>query len=175
MTSAVLCMICSSAPMKYTCSRCNAPYCSLPCYKNHRECSEEFYKTQVRQEMAGMKIDSSERAKMLDILQKVRESPLTNPPALLHQSHSHLSPGPLQPHPCRLDQSPPLTQRFDTLDIAADPPGALDLESLCQDETTLGHRVMCVYTPIVSILPVFRRTCPHSRATRGLSRRARAR
>nr|1X4S_A Chain A, Zinc finger HIT domain containing protein 2 [Homo sapiens] len=30
-------------PARYTCPRCNAPYCSLRCYRTHGTCAENFY------------------------------------------------------------------------------------------------------------------------------------
>ncbi|CAH8495325.1 unnamed protein product [Schistosoma turkestanicum] len=33
----VLCAICSSETSKYKCSKCIAPYCSLPCYQKHKQ------------------------------------------------------------------------------------------------------------------------------------------
>ncbi|KAF2808739.1 uncharacterized protein BDZ99DRAFT_389189 [Mytilinidion resinicola] len=32
----VLCGVCSQAPQKYKCPTCQLPYCSIPCYKNHK-------------------------------------------------------------------------------------------------------------------------------------------
>lgn len=43
--------------MKYTCPRCNIVYCSVACYQSpvHLQCSEEFYKNCVAEEMAMRK------------------------------------------------------------------------------------------------------------------------
>ena len=47
-----VCHVCTTSKSKYVCPRCNAPYCSLACYKEHNiECTEEFYKELVQEEM----------------------------------------------------------------------------------------------------------------------------
>jgi hypothetical protein len=40
------CPLCLKNASKYTCPRCNTPYCSVDCYRSdkHRDCSEGFYK-----------------------------------------------------------------------------------------------------------------------------------
>ncbi|KAM4617811.1 zinc finger HIT domain-containing protein 2 [Discoglossus pictus] len=54
-----VCSLCLSEPARYTCPRCNAPYCSLGCYRGprHETCSESFYREAVmevlREEQAG--------------------------------------------------------------------------------------------------------------------------
>uniref|UniRef100_A0A8C5R5U3 Zinc finger HIT-type containing 2 n=1 Tax=Leptobrachium leishanense TaxID=445787 RepID=A0A8C5R5U3_9ANUR len=44
-----VCSLCLSRPGIYTCPRCNAPYCSLACYRGprHTACSEDFYRESV--------------------------------------------------------------------------------------------------------------------------------
>lgn len=41
-----VCPMCLKCSAKYTCPRCNSPYCSVDCYRSdkHRDCSEGFYK-----------------------------------------------------------------------------------------------------------------------------------
>ena len=40
----------------YTCPKCNAPYCSLKCYRSpdHIQCTEAFYKQCVQEEMKAI-------------------------------------------------------------------------------------------------------------------------
>lgn len=66
-----LCKICLRTKSKYTCPRCNTPYCSLECYKSevHLDCSESFYQEWVENELKASKISSEGRKKMLNILQ----------------------------------------------------------------------------------------------------------
>ncbi|KAG7365049.1 2-oxyglutarate/Fe(II) oxygenase [Nitzschia inconspicua] len=55
--SDIICRVCHKQQAKYTCPRCERPYCSLDCYRNHNNstddgsneisCTEEFYKTKV--------------------------------------------------------------------------------------------------------------------------------
>ncbi|KAK6056041.1 HIT zinc finger [Cooperia oncophora] len=50
------CKFCSTERREqYKCPRCNATYCSLRCYKceKHSECSENFYKQCVKEELEG--------------------------------------------------------------------------------------------------------------------------
>ncbi|XP_068201387.1 zinc finger HIT domain-containing protein 2 [Palaemon carinicauda] len=58
---------------KYSCPRCNAQYCSSACYKNegHAQCSESFYKEQVKAELEGNRLPKESRKKMEEILKRV--------------------------------------------------------------------------------------------------------
>ncbi|XP_063237126.1 zinc finger HIT domain-containing protein 2 [Bacillus rossius redtenbacheri] len=62
-----LCSICRSVPQKYVCPRCNAPYCSLPCYKSpaHSNCSEAFYRECVMEEMKSSPVNPKPAEEML--------------------------------------------------------------------------------------------------------------
>ncbi|XP_030074122.1 zinc finger HIT domain-containing protein 2 [Microcaecilia unicolor] len=50
---AEVCGLCLAVPSRYTCSRCNVRFCSLPCYRGarHRSCSEAFYRRAVLEEL----------------------------------------------------------------------------------------------------------------------------
>jgi hypothetical protein len=51
-----ICGTCTREYAKYTCPRCNAPYCSMPCYKLHSDgCTEEFFKENVTEELQHRK------------------------------------------------------------------------------------------------------------------------
>jgi len=41
-----MCPLCLKVEAKYTCPRCQSPYCSVDCYRSekHMNCSESFYK-----------------------------------------------------------------------------------------------------------------------------------
>ncbi|XP_063800919.1 zinc finger HIT domain-containing protein 2 [Pseudophryne corroboree] len=71
----VLCSLCLSGPGKYTCPRCNAPYCSLACYTGarHTACSELFYRESVLQALREEKADPRERRQMEEMLLTLRE------------------------------------------------------------------------------------------------------
>ncbi|XP_032885597.1 zinc finger HIT domain-containing protein 2 isoform X2 [Amblyraja radiata] len=47
------CGLCTAAAARYTCPRCNRPYCSLACYRGgpHRACAELFYRDAVLAEL----------------------------------------------------------------------------------------------------------------------------
>ncbi|XP_022054515.2 zinc finger HIT domain-containing protein 2 [Acanthochromis polyacanthus] len=71
-----VCMLCKCKPSCYTCPRCNLQYCGLACYQSpgHSDCSEEFYKESVLQELKEMgKMETEGKKKMQDILLGLRQ------------------------------------------------------------------------------------------------------
>ncbi|XP_073460964.1 zinc finger HIT domain-containing protein 2 [Aquarana catesbeiana] len=70
-----VCSLCLSGPGKYTCPRCNAPYCSLVCYKGprHTACSELFYMDCVLQTLREDKAGGQGRQQMEEMLLRLRE------------------------------------------------------------------------------------------------------
>ena len=71
----MLCQVCLKINSKYSCPRCNISYCGLQCYRApcHSQCSEEFYKDCVSQELQNRHTASSDKTKTLEILQRVSE------------------------------------------------------------------------------------------------------
>ncbi|XP_064478036.1 zinc finger HIT domain-containing protein 2-like [Ornithodoros turicata] len=65
-----LCRFCKKATAKYTCPRCNYPYCSTECYKDaeHRNCSEEFYRDWVQTCLRMEQGNPDTRRRMAEIL-----------------------------------------------------------------------------------------------------------
>ncbi|ELR57561.1 Zinc finger HIT domain-containing protein 2 [Bos mutus] len=61
-------------PARYTCPRCNVPYCSLRCYRAHGSCAEEFYRDQVLGELRGRSASPSRLATALRRLRQQRET-----------------------------------------------------------------------------------------------------
>ncbi|KAK2100185.1 Zinc finger HIT domain-containing protein 2 [Saguinus oedipus] len=61
-------------PARYTCPRCNAPYCSLRCYRTHGTCAENFYRDQVLGELRGRSASPSRLASALRRLRQQRET-----------------------------------------------------------------------------------------------------
>ncbi|XP_073410594.1 zinc finger HIT domain-containing protein 2 [Dendrobates tinctorius] len=74
-SSPAVCALCLSAPGKYTCPRCNAPYCSLACYKGgrHSACSELFYKESVLRALREEEAGAGGRRRVEEMLLKLRE------------------------------------------------------------------------------------------------------
>lgn len=71
-----MCGLCLKEPPRYTCPRCNVPYCSVACYRSptHSVCSEEFYKESVMQELKRTGSTEQEgRRQMQEILLRLRE------------------------------------------------------------------------------------------------------
>ena len=68
------CKVCARATSKYTCPRCNAPYCSVACYKNHGlTCSESFYREHVEDRLKVEKISEKDKAEVLRALKETYE------------------------------------------------------------------------------------------------------
>lgn len=77
MEPAGLCGFCPAGeahPARYTCPRCNAPYCSLRCYRAHGACAEDFYRDQVLRELRGRSASPSRLAGALRRLREQREA-----------------------------------------------------------------------------------------------------
>uniref|UniRef100_A0A0D9XLM4 UBX domain-containing protein n=1 Tax=Leersia perrieri TaxID=77586 RepID=A0A0D9XLM4_9ORYZ len=67
----VICRVCQKQFAQYTCPRCNARYCSLPCYKGHSvQCTESFMRENVMDELKQMQPEDESKKKMLDILKR---------------------------------------------------------------------------------------------------------
>ncbi|XP_072049445.1 zinc finger HIT domain-containing protein 2-like [Amphiura filiformis] len=75
-TVAGICRICLKQSCRYTCPRCNIPYCTLTCYKSegHVNCSETFYKENFLQALKETKGSSEDKKKILEILQRVEDT-----------------------------------------------------------------------------------------------------
>ena len=55
------CTICNENEVKYICPKCKVAYCNMDCYKKHnKDCTEEFYKNNVVQELKSMKFSEEE-------------------------------------------------------------------------------------------------------------------
>lgn len=77
MEPAGLCGFCPAGeaqPARYTCPRCNVPYCSLRCYRAHGACAEDFYRDQVLRELRGRSASPSRLASALRRLRQQRET-----------------------------------------------------------------------------------------------------
>ncbi|XP_063628447.1 zinc finger HIT domain-containing protein 2 [Cydia splendana] len=73
--SGKICGVCNENPSKYCCPRCEVLYCSLDCYRSekHQECSENFYRNCVTEELASNHVDDESKRKMIDILKRMHE------------------------------------------------------------------------------------------------------
>ncbi|XP_075043856.1 zinc finger HIT domain-containing protein 2 [Mixophyes fleayi] len=78
-----LCSLCLSAPGKYTCPRCNAPYCSLACYQGprHTACSELFYRESVLQALQEEEAEPRQRRRVQEMLLHLRQEEAAAEPA----------------------------------------------------------------------------------------------
>lgn len=67
-----LCQFCLKLDAKYSCPRCNHPYCGLNCYRSlsHSQCSEGFYKDCVQNELSEISDVNRNRERTNEILQR---------------------------------------------------------------------------------------------------------
>ncbi|KZT72024.1 hypothetical protein DAEQUDRAFT_763498 [Daedalea quercina L-15889] len=75
-TTTLPCAICRRQFSRYTCPRCNIPYCSLTCFRSesHAECSETFYRKEIESDVRGDASKSAEqRHKTLELLKRFEE------------------------------------------------------------------------------------------------------
>lgn len=64
-----VCHVCQRERARYTCPRCQAPYCGLACYKEHgTECTESFFRDQVIGELKNERPDEDEREQVASLL-----------------------------------------------------------------------------------------------------------
>ncbi|KAK7687637.1 hypothetical protein QCA50_008852 [Cerrena zonata] len=75
----VVCVICRRQFSKYTCPRCNIPYCSLTCFRSttHANCSEGFYKKELEADIRTTPSKSAEeRKQMMELLKRFEDDSL---------------------------------------------------------------------------------------------------
>ncbi|CAG2170747.1 unnamed protein product [Oppiella nova] len=67
-----MCDFCVSKKWRYRCSRCHRRYCSSDCFRSaqHMQCSEEFFRQCVTQELMSRRFDDSSKRRLLEILQR---------------------------------------------------------------------------------------------------------
>lgn len=54
-STARVCRVCAQHAARYTCPRCNVPYCGVPCFQRHGDvCTERFYESIVRDTAAAV-------------------------------------------------------------------------------------------------------------------------
>ncbi|KAJ3520784.1 hypothetical protein NM688_g9114 [Phlebia brevispora] len=84
-TSSAPCGICRRQFSKYTCPKCNLPYCSLTCFRSpaHAECSEGFYRKELENDIHSAPSKSAdERRQMLELLKRFEEGTNDDPDLL---------------------------------------------------------------------------------------------
>ncbi|KNE55098.1 hypothetical protein AMAG_01032 [Allomyces macrogynus ATCC 38327] len=76
----LLCAFCNENQSKYRCPRCDAPYCSLSCYRTerHRSCVIGFHQATIKESLTALKVDGKDRKTMATILHRVAASEQRN-------------------------------------------------------------------------------------------------
>lgn len=76
-SSVATCQICNTREAAYSCPKCRVPYCSVHCYRNHKEdCVESFYEGRVNQ---VLQLEVKERkGEMKNILQRIHNDQRNN-------------------------------------------------------------------------------------------------
>ncbi|GAA5907859.1 hypothetical protein JCM8208_001964 [Rhodotorula glutinis] len=73
------CGICEKQISRYTCPRCNLPYCSLACFRDpqHQACVDHFQRATLAQDLEGdphhAQPSSADKNRMLDMLKKFED------------------------------------------------------------------------------------------------------
>lgn len=112
-----VCTVCARAEARYTCPRCQVPYCSLACYQVHGgKCTESFFQSQVEGELRGQRASDDERRHLEKIVSAM---------ANLDK--------PLEDEAEDVDEEEPEERRLETL-ISLAESGKLSLEDLSEDE-----------------------------------------
>lgn len=66
------CKVCEKNKLKYTCPKCKINYCGVDCYRKHSlECTEDFYKRNVEEELKSRKVDEEDSKKFRDKLKDI--------------------------------------------------------------------------------------------------------
>nr|XP_006136638.1 zinc finger HIT domain-containing protein 2 [Pelodiscus sinensis] len=73
MEAAGPCGLCLRERAPYTCPRCNARFCSVPCYRGHGACAEAFHRQQLLLRLQGQRGDPDSRARLKEALLRLRE------------------------------------------------------------------------------------------------------
>ncbi|KAJ6591142.1 hypothetical protein DFH09DRAFT_1273806 [Mycena vulgaris] len=131
----VTCALCTRQFAKYTCPACNAPYCSLPCFRSpaHAQCSEGFYKKEVEADIrVAPGKSAAERRRMMELLRRFEEesaaSQSTSDGALstsLSPSASANADPDFNSDEDEDDEADALAPRLAHLDLESTPPSAL--------------------------------------------------
>ncbi|TDH73112.1 hypothetical protein CCR75_004263 [Bremia lactucae] len=117
-----VCRVCTTREARYTCPRCNIPYCSVGCYAPHgQDCTEQFYENHVRNEMqlsskAREKDTGKQEKNIQELLKRVQE---------FHNKHQQLTNG--------QNNEEALALRMQEL-VVLEKSGQLTLESLTLEE-----------------------------------------
>ncbi|TBU30173.1 hypothetical protein BD311DRAFT_659626 [Dichomitus squalens] len=83
--SSTPCVICRRQFARYTCPRCNIPYCSLVCFRSekHGDCSESFYRKEVELDVkSAPSASAEEKRRMMELLKRFEEDSLDDSPLL---------------------------------------------------------------------------------------------
>ncbi|KAK1935079.1 Zinc finger HIT domain-containing protein 2 [Phytophthora citrophthora] len=113
-----VCRVCTTHEARYTCPRCNIPYCSVNCYRSHGEdCTEQFFESHVRSEMqlasnSRGDDDKKQQKSIEELLERVKE---------FQEEQQHV------------DDEEALMQRMEELELL-DREGKLTMESLTPEE-----------------------------------------
>lgn len=89
------CGICGENKAKYSCPRCNMPYCGLECYRHaekHQTCSEDFYRDQVVEELKActLRDDNESKLAMADILKRHVEELEQDTPSIIQEEDKEI-------------------------------------------------------------------------------------
>ena len=75
-----VCRVCAQQNARYSCPKCNTPYCSAACYQGHNvQCTESFFKNHIDGELKVTSTDEKDREKTVKILKKAAAARMGGP------------------------------------------------------------------------------------------------
>ncbi|KAL6210882.1 hypothetical protein ACLB2K_016112 [Fragaria x ananassa] len=82
-----VCQVCNEAQSKYKCPSCRAPYCSVPCFKKHKEtpCASPLHSEDNPKSTCVLPVQSEEKPSAAPELVVERPITVTEPSAVLER------------------------------------------------------------------------------------------
>lgn len=67
------CGLCLAKSAPYTCPRCHLPFCSVPCYREHGSCAQDFHLRELQIRLQGQREDPASRRRLREALLRLQE------------------------------------------------------------------------------------------------------
>ncbi|XP_042295543.1 zinc finger HIT domain-containing protein 2 [Sceloporus undulatus] len=67
------CGLCQAPAAPYTCPRCHLRLCSVPCYRGHGSCAQDFQSRELQLRFQGLRGDEASRRRLREALLRLRE------------------------------------------------------------------------------------------------------
>ncbi|XP_077183383.1 zinc finger HIT domain-containing protein 2 [Paroedura picta] len=67
------CGLCVARRAPYTCPRCHLRFCSVPCYRQHGSCAQDFQRRELQIRLEGQRQDPASQRRLREALLRLRE------------------------------------------------------------------------------------------------------